>query len=125
MTTLEKKLASATGMLSKLRYYVDKPTITKVYHALFKSRIQYGILSLGSANTTLLQPLRVLQNRAIRHISRVSRFARMDFVYLNLRLLKLDDIFTFELGKFMHYHHRNKLPNSFSDYFKKFATTHH
>ena len=99
-------------MLSKLKYYVDMPTITKVYHALFKSRIQYGILSWGSANTTLLQPLRVLQNRAIRHVSRVSRFARMDFVYLNLRLLKLDDIYRFELGKFMHHHHNDLLPKS-------------
>ena len=48
----------------------------------------------------------------------------MDFVYLNLRILKLDDIFTFELGKFMHQHHKNVLPNSFSDYFQELATAH-
>ena len=70
-------------MLSKIKYYVDVPTLTKIYHALFKSRLQYAILSWGSANTTVLQPLRVLQNRAIRHIARASRYTRMDRLYLN------------------------------------------
>ena len=120
---IRKKLASATGVISKLKYYVDVPILINVYHALFKSRIQYAIVSWGTANYTALQPLRVLQNRALRHISRATRFTRMDNIYLNYRLLKLEDLYKFELGKFMHQFHNNTLPNSFSDFFQELSQT--
>ena len=61
---LNKKLSSACGILGKIKYYVDVPTLMKIYHALFKSRKQYAIISWGSANKTTLQPLRVIQNCA-------------------------------------------------------------
>ena len=54
---LRKKLASATGMLSNIKYYVDVQTLMKIYHALFKSKLQYAFFSWGSANIIVLQPL--------------------------------------------------------------------
>ena len=72
---LNKKLSSACGILGKVKYYVDIPTLIEIYHALFKSRLQYAIISWGSANTTTLQPLRIIQNRALRHISQASTSA--------------------------------------------------
>ena len=78
---IRKKLASATGMLSKLKYFVGIKTLTKIYHAIIKSRIHFVILCWGSANKTILQPLRVIQNRALRHISRAPLFIRLDNTY--------------------------------------------
>ena len=118
---IRKKLASATGMLSKLKYYVNTASLINIYHSLFKSRLQYAIVSWGSANCTTLQPLRVLQNRALRHISRASLYTRMDGLYLNYRILKLNDLYRFELGKFMHQFFNNSLPNSFSGFFQELS----
>ena len=118
---LNKKLSSACGILGKIKYYVDTPTLIKIYHALFKSRLQYAIISWGSANTTSLQPLRVLQNRALRHISQTSRYARMDTIYLNYRILKLDHLYKHELAKFMYEYTRKNLPRSFDNFFPVIA----
>ena len=111
---IRKKLASASGMISNLKYYVDVQTLIKIYHALLKSKLQYGILSWGFANKTALQPIRVLQNRTVHHISRSPLFTRLDNVYLNYRILKFDDLFKLEVGKFMHQFKSKKLPNSFN-----------
>ena len=116
---IRKKLASASGMISKLKYYADVQTLIKVYHALFKSKLQYGVLSWGTANKTSLQPIRVLQNRTLRHISQAPLFTRLDNIFLNYRILKFDDLFKLEVGKFMHCFKAEKLPKSFNNYFQE------
>ena len=100
---IRKKLASVTGVIFKLKYHVDVRILINIYHALFKSQFQYAIVSWGSANYTALQSLRVLQNRVLRYISRAPLFTRMDNTYLNYWLLKLEDLYQYELGKFMHH----------------------
>ena len=114
---LSKKLSCSTGVLSKLRYYTDIKTLLQVYDSLIGSRLNYGLIVWGAACKTILQPLRVLQNRAIRLISRAPRFRRLDNDYLNLRLLKLDDMYHLSLYKFMHQNYHSKLPSYFSDFF--------
>ena len=117
VTYLSKKLARSTGVLSKMRYYTNMKTLIKVYDSLIASRLNYGLIVWGAACKTVLQPLRVLQNRAIRLMSRAPRFRRLDNDYLNLRLLKLDDLHRFSLYKFMHQNHHRKLPNYFDNFF--------
>jgi hypothetical protein len=122
---LRKKLSSSSGIISKLRHFVDKATLKKNYHALVKTHLQYAILCWGSANKTTLQPLRVIQNRVMMHLDRAPRFTRLDNIYLNHRILKLDDLYKFELGKFMHQFYNGKLPISFAGYFQDVASSHH
>ena len=110
---LSTKLACSIGVLSKLRYYTNIPTLISVYYSLVCSHLNYALSSWGAASKTVLQPLRVLQNRAIRFISRAPRYRRLDNDYLNLRLLKLDDLHTLSIYKFMHQYHNQKLPDHF------------
>ena len=63
---------------SKLLYYLN----TRVYHALFNSHL-YAILCWGKTAITNLNLLQVLQNRAIRNISRAPPHFRLDNYYLN------------------------------------------
>ena len=39
---LAKKLSKTNGILSKLRYYVSKNTLTSIYYSVFQSYIVYG-----------------------------------------------------------------------------------
>jgi hypothetical protein len=114
---LTSKLSSSVGVLSKLRYFTNTQTILQVYNSLVSSHLNYALIAWGSANKTTLQPLRVLQNRAIRLITRASRFRRLDIDYLNLRILKLDDLHQLAVSKFMYFYHHNKLPDYFSNFF--------
>ena len=116
---LSTKLACSVGILSKLRYYTNIPTLIHVYYSLVCSHLNYAVNTWGTAGKTVLKPLRVLQNRAIRFIARAPRFRRLDNDYLNLRLLKLDDLYTLSIYKFMHQYHNQKLPQHFSGFFRE------
>ena len=60
------------------------------------------------------------------HLDRAVKLTRLDnIICLNHRILKLDDLYKFELGKFMHQFYNGKLPNSFAGYFQDVASSHH
>ena len=121
---ISSKISRSVGVLSKLRYYTTVQTLIKVYHSLVSSHLSYALTAWGKAGVAALQPLRVLQNRAIRFISRAPRFRRLDNDYLNLRILKLDDLYELAVYKFMHQYYHGKLPNFFEDYFPENHISH-
>ena len=103
-------MSKAAGILSKLRPYVDTQILITVYNALVHSKLSYGILSWGSASNSLLQPINVLQNRILRTVSKSGRYKNCTDMYLNMRILKLQDVYDLELTKFMHSFHHKSLP---------------
>ena len=121
---LSSKLARSAGIFSKLRYYLDVKTLIQMYHALFNSHLQYGILCWGSSSSTNLYRLQVLQNRAIRNMMKAPRFFRLDNYFLNLRLLKVENLYDLEIAKFMHAHHNNQLPECFNSFFRESGSNH-
>ena len=114
---LSKKLSRCAGIFSKLRYYLNKEVLIKVYHSLFNSHLQYATLCWGSASITNLNRLQILQNRALRNIFKAQRFYRLDNLYLNCRILKVKDLYNLEVAKFMHKHHNASLPSCFASFF--------
>ena len=121
---LSKKLSRSAGIFSKLRYYVNTNVLIKVYHALFNSHLQYAILCWGSSATTYINKLQLLQNRAIRNMMKAPRFYRLDNYFLNLRILKVQDLYNLEVSKFMHGHFNGSLPRRFDDFFREVNASH-
>ena len=121
---LSTKLARSAGIFSKLRYYLNTNTLIQMYHALFNSHLQYGILCWGSTFETYLNRLQVLQNRAIRNMMRAPRFFRLDNYFLNLRILKVRDLYNLEVAKFMHSHNNKTLPDCFLSFFRESSQNH-
>ena len=64
-TELSTKLSRGIGMLSKIRYYVDKDTLRMVYHGIFSSLLIYGSQIWGQHNA-ITKKLQILQNKALR-----------------------------------------------------------
>ena len=121
---LTKKLSRSAGIFSKLRYYLNTEILIRVYHALFNSHLQYAILCWGNTVITNLNRLQVLQNRAIRNISRAPRFFRLDNYYLNYRILKVQDLYKLEVAKFMHGHYNDTMPSCFNTFLQETNETH-
>ena len=121
---LSAKLSQSAGIFSKLRHYLNMKTLIQMYHSLFNSRLQYAILCWGSTSSTNIDRLQVLQNRAITNMTKRTRYSSLDFHYLNLRILKVNDLFKLENAKFMHGHHHNLLPVCFSSFFIDMANFH-
>ena len=84
---------------------------TILYHSLILSHLQYCTLLWASSYHSHLHKLRLLQKKAIRIISNTDYLAHSSKLFLNLKLLKLDDIMKFQLGTFMYKLKYNKLPN--------------
>jgi hypothetical protein len=61
-----KKIKRTIGIISKLRYYVNKSILLNIYYALVHPFLIYGILAWGNTYPTTLKPLKILQKKAIR-----------------------------------------------------------
>lgn len=59
------------GILFKIRNYVPLKYLKFIYYALVHSKMQYLISIWGSANLTVLQPLKKLQNKIIKCIHKL------------------------------------------------------
>jgi len=60
----------------------------------------------------------------IQIITRSNRYEALSNLYKSLNSLKLDDIYRFELAKYMFQLHNHSLPNIFSTCFEKISSVH-
>ena len=114
---LSTKLSRSAGIFSKLRYYLKTEVLIRVYHALFNSHLQYGILCWGNTTDTNLERIQVLQNKSIKNMFKAPRYYRLDNYYLNYRILKVRDLYELEVAKFMHSHYNENVPHCFLSFF--------
>ena len=104
-------IARNVGILQKLRYFIPAYVLKILYHSLILSHLQYCTLLWGNSYYSHLHKLKLLQKKAIRIISNTDYRAHSSKLFLNLKLLKLDDIVKFQLGTFMYKLKYNKLPS--------------
>ena len=117
----EDQIHRSTFILGQCRQH---EVLTKTYHALFNSHLQYAISCWGTTTQSNLYHLQVLQNRVVRNMFKAPRFFRLDNYFLNYRFLKVRDLYNLEIAKFMHGHHNNLLPDCFTDFFHERSETH-
>ena len=112
-------------LIYKTRRYLNKQTLTLVLNSLFISHIQYGILCWARCSKTYMKPLLSLFNNALKCINFCTpKDKNVDRLYHSHNILKVNDMFKLELGKFMYKYNKNMLPNTFTQYFKSTTTVH-
>ena len=87
-----------------------------IYNSLFDSRLRYGSLGWGTASNNNLNRLRVLQNKALRFISFADFRSPSSPIYVNLNVLRLDDLFSVQKAIFMYNLHYTNLPRALHNY---------
>ena len=85
------KLKSATGIISKLRYYLPQQILKSVYHALFNSHLNYSCQVWGQGSNRLDRII-ILQKRCIRLITFSEFRAHSSPLFHQLSLLKFPDL---------------------------------
>ena len=73
-----------------------------LYYSLIYSRIQYAIVTWGTANKMFMQELNVKLNNIVRTITYSSKYCPVTPLYKTLNFLKLEDIYQLELARFMY-----------------------
>ena len=95
-----------------------------IYYSLIYSRIQYGIVTWGTANKTVLQELNVKLNNIVRTITYSSKYFPVTCLYKLSNFLKLDDIYRLELAKFMYQLFHKKFKTALNDCFVDITNIH-
>ena len=94
-------IARNVGILQKLRHFIPAYVLKILYHSLILSHLQYCTLLRAHSYYSHLHKLRLLQKKAIGIISNTDYRAHSSKLFSKLKLLKLDDIMTVQLGTFM------------------------
>ena len=116
---LIKKLSRALGVLFKVRHYLNKKTLLLIFHSIFLSHLKYGILCWGRIRPSFLKPLSILLNRALRCINFSYYRDSATPLYFKEKILKVQDLFNFEVLKFMFKYKSGNLPSNFNVYFEQ------
>ena len=124
LNNLAVKLARSTGMLAKLRYYLDYSTMISVYHALFNSHLTYCLPSLGFSLQNSFEQIERLQNKALKIIhfkgirdSPRPLYAQSKILPVRKQLILRNCLFALD-------HLNNKLPEYFTDFLRLSGTNH-
>ena len=120
---LSNQLARCSGLFCRLRNYVPRKTLCLLYYNLVYSRIQYGILTWGTA-TKQIKKIELRLNRIVRIATFSPIYTPINTMYKQLNILKISDIYHLEFGKFMYQLYSDRLPAVFVQLFKKIKKIH-
>lgn len=68
LKNLEKKLIATTNLIGKIRKNIPTSILRKIYFAHFHSHLCYVPFVWGLCNDSLVKPLQILQNKALKYV---------------------------------------------------------
>ena len=113
---LTKKISRNIGILSKLRHFAPCNLLIQIYYKTTFPFITY-IIIWGNTYKTILNPITVLQKKAVRIITFSHFQSHTSPIFKKLDLLKLSDIVKLHTILFMHQCYNDRLPKAFNDFF--------
>ena len=119
-----KILSRNTGILNKLKHFFPSHILQTIYSTLISPYLNYGILAWGNSSKLLLDSLFILQKRAIRIVNHAEYLSHTIDLFRNNKVLKLIDLFNYNVGIFMHKLSTNELPEVFLQMFTRNNSVH-
>ena len=114
---MSKRLSQVNGILAKLRHNAPHTTVLLVYHAIFYSHLNYGCAISGLSCDKHLDIIRTLQKRCLRIITFSDFDSHSNPLFIDLKILKLDDVIKLNILKFTYEFNHNLLPSDISNIF--------
>ena len=124
MQYIKSKLVRAYYLFYKIRNVVSVDVLKMLYFSLVHCHLKYCIVSWGTVTNSVLQSPEVVHNNILRTITYNNLKCHITPLHKSLNILKLHDIYKFELAKLMHKFHHEMLPTSFKGLFQKTAEVH-
>ena len=114
---LRKKISRGIGIICKARRLLSKEACLTLYHSFIFPFLSYCVEVWGGTFVTHLHPLLVLQKRAVRLLTNSHSRTHAAPLFLQLKILPLQQIYEFFLSKFVFRFHAHLLPRPFHDFF--------
>ena len=105
-------------------HFVSQAILVQVYYSIIYCFLVYGVLIWGNTYKTNIQPLVILQKKAVRIITFSDFKAHSSPLFKNLSLLKLPDIIKLYTASFVHQYNKGTLPENFNNSFTSVRSKH-
>lgn len=115
LKSLENKLASTIGMLSRVRFKLTRQAACLLYDTLILSHLSYCTIIWGSACQTALNKCQILQRRALRLCWGLPKDISSLALYDKTKKLSINDLFVYQLCSFVYLWVHNELPEVFNE----------
>ena len=109
--------------MSKLRHVLPLKALQNLYCSLIHPHLLYEIIIWGNTYKTYLKRLTTLQNRAVKISVGAHWRDNTANCYMQLQVLKLNELYTYEVATIMYKYTSKNLPPSFS-FFTSLASVH-
>ena len=96
------KISKSIGILYRVNKFVPPHCLKILYSTMILPYLQYCICIWGGTSACHLEPLIVLQKRAVRILSGASYYAHTNPLFHKNSILKLGDLYTYNLAIFMY-----------------------
>ena len=91
--TVSLKIRKTVGLLAKLRHFVPRQILLKIYQSLIYPYITYGLAAWGQAAKTHLNKILLLQKRALRIINFSDRRDHVIPLFIDANVLPLNFLY--------------------------------
>ena len=118
------KLSKATGILSKLRHYVNMATLLSICYSLFQSHLIYSMQAWGHITAEYMTKITNLQKRALRIIHFLGPRESASPLFLKSRILPIDKHIKMNNCIFALKYKKGFLPKYFNNFFNPVGATH-
>ncbi|XP_068704692.1 uncharacterized protein [Montipora foliosa] len=117
INNVARKVSKAVGIIYKSSFCLDNSSLQILYFSLIYPYLFYCVSVWASTYPSNLRRLITLQKRVIRIMSKSAFDAHTDPLFKNLKILNLESIYKFQVGKFMYQYRSGLLPDSFNNMF--------
>ena len=120
---VSSKLSKNVGIMNRLKFFLPSNILLTIYNSFVLPYLNYCILIWGGSSTRC-ERLFTLQKRAVRIISNAGYRDHSAPLFKQFKLLKLNDLYCLNLGKFMYKYNHNALPSCFNSFFTLTSNIH-
>ena len=112
------------GVINRLKSHIPTSSLLTLYSSLILPYLNYGILAWGNSHKFLLDRLLLLQKKSLRIIFNTHARSHTNPLFFENKILKIADLYSFQLGQFMYNYNNNSLPSAFDRMFQKNQSFH-
>ena len=111
---INKKISRALYCVKQVKNLLPATSLKLLYTALIQPHLMYGLLIWGNATQSNLKKVFISQKRAIRTITNSDYNSHTDPLFKECRILKLHDLYKFQVCNFIQDYLSGELPESFN-----------
>lgn len=107
---LHTKISKSIYAINRTKHFLPRKQLKILYHSLIQPHIEYGLILWGTTHSTYINRIAVLQKKVIRIINRTAFNEHTNQYFVNMKILKLNELYELQVAKYMYRYMNQLLP---------------